>query len=52
MIAYVGEGVEYREQQISFAGWNANEYSYFENQYGDFAENWDSIYLNTQQYHS
>ena len=33
-------------------GGSVNLYSCFENQYGSFSENWDSIYLKTQQCHS
>ena len=48
-IAYAGEDVASREHS-STAGGSANLYSHFGNQYGGFSENWESIYLSTQQY--
>ena len=50
MTACVGENVEYGEY-LSTAGRSADLYRYFGNQYVSFSENWESIYLKTQQYH-
>ena len=46
--------VEYamKEDHSSTAGGSANFHSLFGKQYGGFLENWESIYLKTQQYHS
>jgi hypothetical protein len=49
--AHVGEDVEKREHS-SIAGGIANWYKHSGNQSGGFSENWKSIYLKTQLYHS
>ena len=49
MKIYAGEDVELGKHS-SIAGWSTN--NDFGNQYGDFSENRESIYLKTQQYHS
>ena len=46
MIAYAGEDVE-KGKHPSIAGRRTNLYSSFGNQYGEFSENWESIYFNT-----
>ena len=51
MTAYAREDVEYGEHS-SIAGVNENPYSHFGNQYGNFSENLELVYLRTQQYHS
>jgi hypothetical protein len=49
--AHAGEDVEQGEL-FSFAGGSANLYNDFGNQYSGCSENWKSIYLETQLYHS
>ncbi|KAL6093336.1 hypothetical protein STEG23_036216, partial [Scotinomys teguina] len=50
-IASVGEGVE-QEEHCSTVGGNANWHNHSGNQYGEFSENWESLFLKTQLYHS
>ena len=48
---YTEEDVELGEHSSTADG-SGNLYSHFGNQYGSFSENWESVYLQTQQYHS
>ncbi|KAL6094014.1 hypothetical protein STEG23_029384 [Scotinomys teguina] len=49
--AYVGEDAEQGVHSSTISG-SANWYSHFGNQYGGFSENWESVYLKAQLYHS
>ena len=49
--AYIGEDMEYVED-FSTVGGSAYLYSHFGNQYDDFSEISDSVYLKTQLYQS
>ena len=49
--AHAGEDVEQGEHSF-IAGWSANLYSHYGNQYGGSLESRKSIYLKTQLYHS
>ena len=48
---FVGEDVKSGEDSSTADG-SANLYNHFGNKYGSFSENWESIYLKTQQYYS
>ena len=50
MTVYAGVVVEYFEL-FSVAGVSTNLFSPCGNQFGEFSENWKSIYFKTQQYH-
>ncbi|KAL6030791.1 hypothetical protein STEG23_018581 [Scotinomys teguina] len=49
--AHVGEDVE-QEEHFSTVGGNADWYNHCGKQYGEFSENWESFFLQTQPYHS
>ncbi|KAL6072890.1 hypothetical protein STEG23_002114 [Scotinomys teguina] len=48
---HVGEDVE-QEEHFSTVGGNADWYNHYGKQYGEFSENWESFFLQTQPYHS
>ncbi|KAL6092390.1 hypothetical protein STEG23_026174 [Scotinomys teguina] len=48
---HVGEDVE-QEEHFSTVGGNADWYNHSGKQYGEFSENWESFFLQTQPYHS
>ncbi|KAL6079895.1 hypothetical protein STEG23_014347 [Scotinomys teguina] len=48
---HVGEDVE-QEEHSSTVGGNADWYNHSGKQYGEFSENWESFFLQTQPYHS
>ncbi|KAL6070461.1 hypothetical protein STEG23_006048, partial [Scotinomys teguina] len=50
-IVHVGEDVK-QEEHSSNVGGNADWYSHSGKQYGEFSENWESFFLQTQPYHS
>ena len=47
--SYVKEDVELGEHS-STAGGSGNLYSHFGNQYGGFSEDWESVYLQTDNF--